>query len=101
MPFLKASHPHKEAVSPEGDISVVTQEGKDRHTIEEEMGRGGPAGGGARASPVGPSRPSASSNGLGHHGEPAGLEEGRERESLVRRKLKWRRRPRRGRQPDS
>ena len=76
MPFLKASLPHKEVVSPGGDISAVTQEKKEEITTEEERGREATAVGGACAPTSGAALPSSSSNGLGHHGEPAQPEEG-------------------------
>ena len=80
VPFLKASRPHKEAVSPGGDISAVTQERKEESTNEEERSRETTAVGGACAPTSGASRPSSSSNGLGHHGEPARPEESEVRE---------------------
>ena len=71
MPFLKASFPHKEAVSPAGDLSAATQETDGEDAIEEERGEGAATVGGACAPTVGASLPASSSNGLGHHGEPA------------------------------
>ena len=67
-PFLKASCPQKAAVSPEGGLAVSTQSERE---IGEEEGREVDTGGGARASPVEVSPGASSSNGLGHHGEPA------------------------------
>ena len=71
-PFLKASCPHKATVSPEGGLAVSTQS---ERGIGEEEAREVDTGGGACASPVETSRPASSSNGLGHHGEPAEPEE--------------------------
>ena len=78
MPFLKASPLCKRAVSPGGDISAVTQEDVEEHTIEKERGRDAATVGGACAPTVGASLPASSSNGLGHHGEPARSEQATE-----------------------
>ena len=69
-PFLKASSPSKGAVSPVGNTAAVAQERKENSATEDGGEGETPTGGGACASPVGDS-PASSSNGLGHHGEPA------------------------------
>ena len=74
-PFLEACLPSKEAVSPEGDIHAVTQnEQQDGATGDAD---GSTPGVGSACAPLPGVSPSASSsNGLGHHGEPADSEEG-------------------------
>ena len=68
-PFLKACFPPKEAVSPEGDIAAVTQNGQ-----EESATTGGgdltPVEGGACAPSAGVGSESYP-DGLSHHGDPA------------------------------
>ena len=53
-----------------GNIAAVAQEEKEEQATEGRREGETPTGGGACASPVGDS-PASSSNGLGHHGEPA------------------------------
>ena len=82
IPFLKASCPYKEAVSPEGGIAVATQETTAEGVTEDQV-REANTDRSARARSVEASLPASSSNGLGHHGEPAGPEEGEVREPQV------------------
>ena len=78
-PFLKAGCPYKEAVSPEGGIAVATQE-RDEEGVTEDQDNEANTDRSARARSVEASLPASSSNGLGHHGELAGPEEGEVRE---------------------
>ena len=70
-PFLKACSPFQRAVRPEGGIAVATQSQTREPATEEARDEDTAAVGGACAPTAGGESSASSSNGLGHHGEPA------------------------------
>ena len=75
VPFLEACFPSKEAVSPGGGINAATRSDQEEGMTEEEIDGGTPEVGSACAPLSGAAPSASSSNGLGHHGEPAAPEE--------------------------
>ena len=98
-PFLKASLPHTEAVSPEGGSLIVTRQQRNLYATEEEEQGDATTGGGARAPPVEVSPGDSPPNGLGHHGGPAEPEIEEIEEMGMTMSMRTRRRRRRRSQP--